>query len=86
MQFKKAGMGVQRDAPKPYASVPTRVNTCTVAMAKSDLAKTNYENQKQPKDSLTLKKNVLYVQSRTLILFYNCPILFRRCGYPKNTA
>ena len=25
-------------------------------MAKSDLAKTNYENPKQPKDSLTLQK------------------------------
>ena len=57
---KKAGMGVQRDAPKPYASVPTRASlrasyTCTVAMVKIDLAKTNYENQRRTKDSLTLQ-------------------------------
>jgi hypothetical protein len=60
-QFKNYGMDVQRDAPKTYASVPTRASlrasyTYTAAMVKSDLAKRKYENSKRKKDSLILQK------------------------------
>ena len=78
-QFKKAGMGVQRDAPKTYASVPTRASlrasyTCTVAMVKSDLAKRKYE------------KTLVYAFPKTFTLLYDQPTVFRRCVHPQKTA
>ena len=68
-------MGAQRDAPKTYASVPTRASyTCTVAMVKSDLAKRKYE------------KTLAYAFPKTFTLLYDQPMVFRTCVYPKKTA